>query len=172
MGSADDSAAASARRVRWCCLAAWCAITLASLPLVAQSPPPCTNPSPLVGPASCDVIVYLVIFRTGTDVPTVTHSLEVKYGFTADKIWQYAVLGFSGHLTAQQVAQLRCEAQVAYVERDLPWCMPFVPCGPDPTPSGPCAAVAANVPLFGQPARVALVLVLAAVALVTAASRN
>lgn len=132
---------------------------------LAQSPPPCASPAPLLGPASCDATGYIVGYKSGTDVVPLTHALEAKYGFTANKIWYSAVLGFySSSLTPQQVALLRCEPQVDHVERDLPWCIPGLPCGPDPIPSGPCAAPV-EIPTFGYVMKISLVFALAIVAL-------
>ena len=140
--------------------------------LRAQSPPPCPTPAPLVGPASCDLAGYLGIFKMGTDPVTVTHILEVRYGFVADKIFGSAVLGFyASRLSAQQVAFLRCESQIAYVERDLPFCMPLVPCPPDPPPSGPCPAAVFPVPLVSLTSKVVLAFMLGAAGLLVLRNR-
>ena len=141
-------------------------------PSRAQSPPPCPTPAPLVGPASCDVAGYLGIFKAGTDPVSATHFLEAKYGFVADKIFGSAILGFyASRLSAQQVAFLRCESQIAYAERDLPVCMPLVPCPPDPPASGPCPAAVFPVPLASSTSKLLLALVFGAVGLLVLRNR-
>jgi len=110
----------------------------------------------------------MVIFKDGTPSVSVTHQLELRYGFRADGIWSSGVQGFfSFSLTAQQVALLRCESVVADVERDTPVCPPLAPCDPAPTPSGPCAPPEA-IPVLELAGKALLALTLGAVATLAA----
>jgi hypothetical protein len=124
-------------------------LLLLSVPaVVAQWPPSCTSPASFVGPASCEPAQYQVFFKFGTDAAAATGVLAHKYDFKADHVWQYGGQGgfISNALTALQVALIRCESQVDYVERQVPWCVPPTPCPPPPTDSGPCPP--ADIPLF------------------------
>lgn len=142
------------------------ATLLLSGALLAQSPPPCAAPAPLAGPATCSPEGYLVGVHDPFDAEAQAPLLASRYGFVVDDVYSSFNIFYTPSLTAQQVALLRCDRAVSYVERNLPTCGPFEPCDPVPD-EGACAAPAGiqGVPSLGSAGRLVLVVGLAAVAL-------
>jgi hypothetical protein len=51
-------------------------------------------------------------------VAAAVRDLEMRYGFVADHVYGAALRGFAARLTAQQIAALKSDPLVAYVEAD------------------------------------------------------
>ncbi|HET8891155.1 MAG TPA: S8 family serine peptidase [Candidatus Angelobacter sp.] len=62
---------------------------------------------------------------TGLDpgVAGAVENLEANHGFRAHHIYSAAIRGFSAHLTADQIAALKMDSMVAYIEVDRPMTM-------------------------------------------------
>jgi hypothetical protein len=85
-------------------------------PTVQIVTPPCEGPAPLLGQFDPQVPAYIVVYRDGTDAELETGRLSVKYGFQPRFVYTHALTGFSAELTAQVVAEMRCETAVDYVQ--------------------------------------------------------
>lgn len=102
----------------------------------AQIAPKCVAPALLTGPRSCGTANYIVVFNGQVNAAATTHTLEQKYGFVAIHIYTL-VPSFYASLSAQQVAELRCEPVTWFVEREMPLCFPGS-CPPPPPDEGLC----------------------------------
>lgn len=82
----------------------------------AEPAPSCSNPAPLEGDYHPEVPGYIILFRDGVKAQDVAPSLARKYGFTASHIYE-TLPGFASlDMTAETVAQIRCEPTVVLVE--------------------------------------------------------
>jgi len=81
--------------------------------------PACPNPAPLEGAYDPRAPGYLVIFHDGVDAQATADELAAQYGFTVERVWTAALLGFSTpDATPEAVAGLRCEPTVKLVEHN------------------------------------------------------
>ena len=87
-------------------------------PQAAVVKPPCGDPVPLLGTYNSQAPGYIVAFREGTIVSTEVARLSSRFQFTPTDVWASAVLGFAAQLPAATVAALRCDAAVAFIERN------------------------------------------------------
>jgi hypothetical protein len=79
--------------------------------------PSCPNPAELNrhrNPAPG----WIVVFHEGQDVAAVTAQLAERHGFTPLAIYAAIGLGFYAELSPQQLATLRCEPVVDYIEQN------------------------------------------------------
>jgi subtilisin family serine protease len=84
-------------------------------------------------------------------------ALEARDGFRADHVFSHAVRGFSARLTASQIASLRSDPNVAYVEPDgpmsivaqtLPWGIDRVDADLSSTQAGDGSGAISNVRVY------------------------
>jgi subtilisin len=61
---------------------------------------------------------YIVLFREGSDVDGAIGRLSRRVGIQPDHAYRHAVRGFSAHLDAQQLAEVKADPAVALVEAD------------------------------------------------------
>jgi hypothetical protein len=78
----------------------------------------CSNPAPVEGIRDPSLPGVLVMARDGARVDRLARNLAQKYGFEVDQIYEAALLGFSAKLTYAQIAQVRCEREVANLSFD------------------------------------------------------
>jgi hypothetical protein len=79
--------------------------------------PACTSPAPLhyaIAPAPG----YIVVFHPGQNVEAVTAELAARHGFTPISVFAAIGLGFYAELTPAQLAALRCEPVIDYIEQN------------------------------------------------------
>lgn len=80
--------------------------------------PLCKNPAPLHGQSNPNAPSYIVVLKDGTDVAKTTNLLGKKHGFTVQaEMSSLGMFSLQG-LSAQQLASLRCEPQIKYIEHD------------------------------------------------------
>ena len=78
-----------------------------------------TQPAALTGtPDPRTAGSYVVVFRDGTDAAGTTQRLVQKYAFQPRHVYEHALQGFAAPLTDEQLAGVRCEAEVRYVSHD------------------------------------------------------
>ncbi len=78
--------------------------------------PPCEHPAPLLGKPDPAAPGYLVVFHEGVQARAETDRVAARYGFRPIHVYEHALRGFSADLTPAVVANLRCEANVRYIE--------------------------------------------------------
>jgi hypothetical protein len=83
--------------------------------------PACATPSPLTF-ASSPAPGWIVMLDNNVDATKRVPELAAKHGFTPRFTYTSALKGFSGELTPQQIAAIRCETDVRYVQQDQ-WAM-------------------------------------------------
>jgi hypothetical protein len=86
--------------------------------LLPPDDPPCASPAPLQGAPDPRAPGFIVVFRDGTDVDATVGRLTARYAFQTKHVYRSALLGFAADLTPVQLAGVRCEAEVKYVEHD------------------------------------------------------
>jgi len=78
----------------------------------------CASPAPVEGTGYALVPSMIVAFQGGVDRKALSQKLAQKYGFAIVHLFEFAPLGFSANLPYTTIAQLRCEAGVAYLTFD------------------------------------------------------
>lgn len=79
--------------------------------------PACPSPA-RVSYALAPAPGWIVVFDPGQDVAAVTAQLAARHGFTPLSVYAAIGLGFHAELTPQQIAALRCEPVVDYIEQN------------------------------------------------------
>lgn len=88
------------------------------------------------------------------DVAGATQALERQHGFRAEHVFSAALRGFSGRLTARQIAGLEDDPRVSYIERDglmmivtqtLPWGIDKIDADVSSTKAGDGSGAVTNV---------------------------
>lgn len=80
--------------------------------------PRCVTPAPLTGTYDSKAPGYIVVFRDGTTVSAEVNRLSARLQFAPTYVFESGLLGFAAQLSGASVAALRCDAVVAYVERN------------------------------------------------------
>jgi len=86
-------------------------------PLAALQPA-CEDPAPLLGAPDPRAPGYIVVFHASVDAELETARLAAAHGFQPRYVWTTALEGFSGDLTLEVVAELRCVSSVDFIEHD------------------------------------------------------
>ncbi len=79
--------------------------------------PACVSPAPITFAAN-PAPGWIVVLDFSVDATKRVPELAAKYGFTPRFTYTTALKGFAGELTPQQIAGIRCEPDVDYVEQD------------------------------------------------------
>lgn len=92
---------------------------------LSVAPPRCSEPAYL-GVAKSDqqpADGWIVVMQPGTTIDYVTKTLPANHGFAIRTLYQ-TLLGFAAELTPQQLAGLRCDAAVAFIEQNVAVSLP------------------------------------------------
>ena len=79
--------------------------------------PACANPK-RISFAQNPAPGWIVVYDFSLDAEKVTAELAARYGFKPHYVYTAALKGFAAELTPQQVAAIRCEAAVDYIEQN------------------------------------------------------
>ena len=79
--------------------------------------PACASPARLTF-SSSPAPGWIVVLDFGVDATKRVPELAAKYGFTPRFTYIAALKGFAAELTPQQIAAIRCEPDVDFVEQD------------------------------------------------------
>jgi subtilisin len=63
---------------------------------------------------------YIVVLRDGTDAQAVATEHASTYGLTITHVYEQALRGYAARLTPTQLARIRSDPRVQYVEEDGP----------------------------------------------------
>ncbi len=80
--------------------------------------PGCENPAPLLGAPDPRAPGHIVGFYYTVDAELETGRLAAAHGFQPRYVWTTALEGFSGDLTREVVAELRCVSTVDFIEHN------------------------------------------------------
>jgi hypothetical protein len=80
--------------------------------------PACDDPAPLLGASDPRTPGYIVVFHTSVDAELETARLAAAHGFQPRYVWTASLEGFSGGLTREVVAELRCASTVDFIEHN------------------------------------------------------
>ena len=86
----------------------------------SQSTPHCAEPASLI-PARPDQEAaegWIVMMQPETETDEIRHVLPAKYGYAPMTVYD-ALPGFAAELTSQQIASLRCEASVLFIQQNV-----------------------------------------------------
>ncbi len=89
----------------------------AAEPLSALQPA-CEDPAPRLGAPDPRAPGYIVVFHASVDAELETARLAAAHGFQPRYVWTAALEGFSGDLTREVVADLRCVSTVDFIEHN------------------------------------------------------
>jgi hypothetical protein len=81
--------------------------------------PACSTPASLIGRFDARVTGYFVIFNDDVDAAKQTPILAERLGFTPRHIYITVLNGFAAELTPEQIASLRCDPSVKYLEYNV-----------------------------------------------------
>lgn len=81
--------------------------------------PTCKNPAPLKGKWDPQAPGYIIVYKNGlADPAKATANIASKHGLTVDHDLASVGMFFTRKMTPQQLAKLRCESQIAFIEYD------------------------------------------------------
>jgi hypothetical protein len=81
-------------------------------------PPVCEDPAPLLGMPDPRAPGYIVVFHASVDAELEAARLATAHGFKPRHVWTTALEGFSGDLTREVVAELRCVSTIDFIEHN------------------------------------------------------
>jgi hypothetical protein len=89
-------------------------------PTTAAMPPRCSEPAPLgfAKAGQQPSTGWIVILKPDTHINYVTRTLPARYGYTISSLYE-SLPGFHAELTPQQLAGLRCEGTVLFIEQNV-----------------------------------------------------
>lgn len=88
------------------------------MPAPDDAVPPCPNPAPLHGEPDAEAPAVIVVFRDGVPHHSAARALAARVGFHPQQVYESVLPGFVAELSPAQLALVRCDPDVAYVEYD------------------------------------------------------
>ena len=79
--------------------------------------PACSNAAPL-NLSEAPAPGWIVVYKDGVESDVETPRLIAKYGFTPRFVYSAALAGFGSELSHEQLAAIRCEPTVRYIEQN------------------------------------------------------
>ncbi|HRC54817.1 MAG TPA: hypothetical protein PKU97_02790 [Kofleriaceae bacterium] len=79
--------------------------------------PSCGAPAPLLGMYDARAPGFIIAVQAGLDVTQEVGRLTQAYGFKTSRVFT-SISAFAAELTDDQVARLRCDSAIQYVQHD------------------------------------------------------